>query len=198
MDAIEAMETCRAMRYLKPHPVEESLIRRVLKAAASASSPGNSQGWDFVVVRDGATRAKIAAAIRGALKPVMPEPSGAEDPVRRRMLRGVHHLLDRLEDVPVWIFLCGAPVYPPNAPDEEWISAALYPAAQNLIVAARSLGLGSVLTTFHRLPEKELRAILGLPEEIRIGVTLPLGWPERSFGPVARRPLDESLHWERW
>ena len=186
------------MRHLRPDPVPEDLIRRVLHAATCASSPGNSQGWDFVVVRDAERRREIAAVIGDAVLPVMPPVPETGDATRRRMLAGAHHLLSHLGDVPVWIFVCGAAVYPPNAPSADWIPAALYPAAQNLIVAARALGLGTVFTTFHALPEKRIREILGLPDAVRIAVTIPLGFPARPFGPVKRRPLDEVVHWERW
>ena len=92
----------------------------------------------------------------------------------------------------------GAPVYPTNAPSADWIPATLYPAAQNLIVAARAVGLGSVFTAYHALAEKEIRALLRLPAAARIAVTVPLGWPARPFGPLKRRPVEEVLHWERW
>jgi nitroreductase len=186
------------MRYLRADPVSEELIVRAVEGATCASSPGNCQGWDFVVVRDVPQRAQVAEAIRSAVLPVMPPVPEGGDPVRRRMLAGAHHLLDDLGRVPVWIFVCGAPVYPPGAPSADWIPATLYPAAQNLIVAARALGIGSVFTAYHTLAEKRLRVLLGLPESVRIGVTVALGWPARPFGRVKRRPVGEVLHWDRW
>lgn len=186
------------MRYLRADPVPEELILRVVRAATCASSPGNCQGWDFVVVREAPQRERIAEAIRSAVLPIMPPVPEGGDPVRRRMLAGAHHLLDHLSEVPVWIFVCGAPVYPPNAPSADWIPATLYPAAQNLIVAARALGLGSVFTAYHALAEKKIRELLGLPASARIAITIPMGWPARPFSPVKRRPVTEVLHWERW
>jgi nitroreductase len=186
------------MRYLRVDPVPEELIVRVLRAACCASSPGNCQGWDFVVVREARQREHVAGAMRSAVLPLMPPVPEGGDPVRRRMLGGAHHLLAHLAQVPVWIFVCGAPVYPPNAPSGDWIPATLYPAAQNLIVAARALGLGSVFTAYHAPAEKKLRELLQLPEAVRIGVTVALGWPARPFGPVKRRPVAEVLHWDQW
>ncbi len=194
MDALEAMETCRAMRWLKSDPVPEELIRRVLRAATSASSPGNSQGWDFVVVRDAGLRKQIGEIFRNEVKPrILPVPASA-DGSRKLMSAGAHHLLDTFDRVPVLIFVCGASIYPPGNPIADFVPAALYPAAQNLIVAARALGLGTVFTTFHILCEPPIRALLGLPDTHRIQVTIPMGWPERKFGPVKRRPLDEVVH----
>jgi nitroreductase len=198
VDAITAMETCRAMRYLRPEPVSDAVLRRLVYAATRAPSPGNSQGWDFVIARDLATRRRISAVLRPALLPVLPAADPSAPRSRRLMVDGVRHLAEHLGDVPAWIFVCGRPVYPPNAPSEAWIPSAVLPAAQNLIVAARALGLGTVFSAFHTLAEPELRKVLELPDEVRIGVTIPLGWPAGEFGPVARKPVDAVLHWEHW
>ncbi len=198
MDALEAMETCRAMRWLKPDPVPEELIRKVLRAATCASSPGNSQGWDFVVVRDPDQRKRVAEVIRAAVKPRLPPVPEGGDASPRRMLRGAHHLVDTLDRVPVLIFVCGGVIYPAASPMAEFVPAALYPAAQNLIVAARALGLGTTFTTFHMYCEDAIREILGLPPGHRIQVMIPLGWPEKKFGPLKRRSLEEVVHWDRY
>lgn len=200
MDALEAIRTCRAMRHLRQDPIPEETLRRVLEAATCAPSPGNSQGWDFVVVRDPARRGRLAALLREGVQPLLPPvaPVGEGDPSRRRMLASAHHLLDHLEGVPVWVLVCGRPVYPAGKPSPDWIGSAVYPAAQNLLLAARALGLGATFTTYHMPREAEVRALLGIPEEARIVVTIPLGWPDRPFGPVRRRPLSDVVHWEGW
>ncbi len=197
MDTIEAMETCRAIRFLKPDPVPQALIERVLYAATRASSPGNSQGWDFLVIRERAAKAKIGPVLRERMLPMVArQPSSS--PVTGRMLAGANHLLNHFEDVPVWVLVCGRAIYPPGAGTEQMVHAALYPAAQNLIVAARSLGLGTTFTTFQLAAQKEMRAALGIPDDVHIGVCVALGWPDRPFGPVARKPLEQVVHWERW
>ena len=114
------------------------------------------------------------------------------------MLAGAHHLLDHLHEAPVLVFVCGAPVYPPGNPSSEWIPSTLYPAAQNLIVSARALGLGTAFTTYHRVAEKAVREILGVPDDVQIAVTIPLGFPARPFRAVKRRPIEESIRYERW
>jgi len=200
MDALEALTTTRAMRWLKPDPVPEALIRQVIHAATCASSPGNSQGWDFVVVRDAEQRKRIGDVVRAHVAPRLvpiPEADGA-DASRERMMRGAHHLAANFARAPVIVFVCGASIYPPASPIEAFVPAALYPAAQNLIVAARALGLGTVFTTFHMMCEGPLRQILELPATHRIAVTIPLGWPERRFGPVARKPVEQVIHWDRF
>jgi nitroreductase len=197
MDAIEAMETCRAIRYLKPDPVPQALIERVIHAATRASSPGNSQGWDFVVVRDPGIKGKLGPVIRERLMPLVEQVPNTPGSVSRTV-EGAKHLLREFENVPVWIVVCGRKVYPPGAATDQMVDAALYPAAQNLIVAARSLGLGSTFTTLQLGSEDVMREVLGIPKEVSIAVCIALGYPDRPFGPVKRKPVAEVLHWDRW
>src|SRR6202035_2619218 len=159
MDVIEAMETCSAARYLKPDPLPLDLIERVIYAATRASSPDNSQEWDFIVVRNPEAKQKIRDLLAPRFKAMR------EGQVTSRMIDGAMHLAETLNEVPAIIFVCGPVAYPPNAPMEQFVWSALYPAAQNLIVAARSLGLGTTFTTFHMFMESELRDLLGIPKE---------------------------------
>jgi nitroreductase len=197
MDIFEAMGTCRAMRQLKPDPVPAALIDKVLWAATRAPSPGNSQGWDFIVLDDPGKKAVIAAAIRSALLDrvaAMPRP----DRTTRLMLDGTTRLITTLDQAPVIIFVTGGVVYPPAAPREQFTWSALYPAAQNILLAARALGLGTTFTTLHNNAEPTIRQVLQMPEHIRIAATIPLGWPAANFGPVNRRPVEDFVHHNRW
>lgn len=199
MDVFEAMETCRAIRYLKPDPVPEALIEKVIHGATRASSPGNSQGWDFVVVTDRDVKQRLADAIApvvGMNAAALDSPGVSEG--ERRMIRGALHLASHLADVPVLIVCCARKIYPPQDPQELFVWSAVYPASQNLIVAARALGLGTTFTTFHAVAEDAFRSILGIPDEVFIGTTVALGYPDRPFGPVRRRPVAEVIHRDRW
>jgi nitroreductase len=200
MDVFEAMGTAVSMRWIKPDPVPDELVDKVLWAATRASNPGNSQPWDFVVVRDEATRRDVAELMTAKLGGIVP-PDGSplpEDPTARRMIQGVTHLLPHLAEAPVLIFVCGNSVYPPAAPSEQMMYSAVYGAAQNLMVAARALGLGAAYTTFQMVAETEIKERLGIPAASTICVTIPLGWPGRSFGPLKRKPLEEVVHYDRW
>jgi nitroreductase len=197
MDVFEAMATCRAMRHLRPDPVPPELVEQVLWAATRAPSPGNSQGWDFVVVDDVEPKTRIAAAVRGAMADrvaAMPR----TDRTTRLMLDGTAAMIDSLEQAPVLIFVTGPVIYPARAPSEQFTWSALYPAAQNLIVAARALGLGTTFTTLHMVAEPTVREVLGIPDAVRIAAMIPLGWPAAAFGPVNRRPLEDFVHHNRW
>jgi nitroreductase len=187
------------MRYLKPDPVPEDLIEKVIHAATRASNPGNSQPWSFIVIRDRGVKTRLAEALREAVSPVIDGMADAETaPVGQRMYAGVKHLLDTFEQIPVHILLGGHAIYPPQSPTKAMVPAALFPAGQNLTLAARALGLGTTLTTFHMSIEPVLRRELALPDDLVLGVMIAMGWPEREFGPVARKPLSEVLHWDRW
>ncbi len=191
------MGTCRAIRYLKPDPVPRELIDRVLWAATRAPSPGNSQGWDFIVVDDPARKEPIAAAVRAGMTARL---AAMERPDRttRLMLDGTAALVAAFEKAPVVIFVCGGVIYPYAAPREQFTWSALYPAAQNILVAARALGLGTTLTTLHGVAEPVVRDVLGIPADIKIAATIPLGWPVAKFGPVNRRPVEDFVHHNGW
>jgi len=197
MDVFEVMGTCRAIRQLKPDPVPAELIDRILWAATRAPSPGNSQGWDFVVVDEPDSKATIAAAVRSAMAErvaAMPRP----DRTTRLMLDGTARLIDTLDQAPVLIFVTGPVIYPPGAPREQFTWSALYPAAQNILLAARALGLGTTFTTMHMTAEPTVREVLQLPDHIKIAAMIPVGWPDAAFGPVNRRPVSDFVHRNRW
>jgi nitroreductase len=194
---IEAMETCRAMRYYKPDPVPDDLIETVLYAATRASSANNTQPWEFVVVRDAGQRARIAGAWERT-RQAMGSMSLPDDPVSARTVRGVRNLLGTLAQVPVIVFVCVRNTYPAQKPDEAFMWSAAFAASQNLIVAARSFGLGALFSTLHRMGEAEIRETLGLPDDVHLATTIPLGWPERPFGALTRKPLAEVVHRDRW
>jgi nitroreductase len=202
MDFIETMETSSAARYLKPDPVPQELIERVIYAATRASSPGNSQEWDFVVVRNPETKEKIRDLLAPRFKAMR-----AATPTTR-LSAAATHLAETLNEVPAIIFVCG-PVagawliqsrafYPPNAPIEQFVWSAPYQGAQNLIVAARSLGLGTTFTTFQMFMESELRELLEVPKEIQFAVMIPISWPQNDFVKVKRKPISKVIHWDKW
>lgn len=197
MDVFEAMSTCRAMRYLKPDPVDDELIEQIVTAATWAPSPGNSQGRDFVVVKDPAKKAAIGDAIEAVMADrvaAMERP----DRTHRLMLDGTEHLVRTLRTCPVLILVCGKTVYPYQAPRESFVWSSIYPAAQNLIVAARALGLGTVFTTFQGTAEPVIRETLAIPDDVHIGCLIPVGWPDRNFGPVKRVGYEHVVHVDGW
>jgi nitroreductase len=120
------------------------------------------------------------------------------DPTDRRTVLGAQNVVATMHLAPVLIFVWGANVYPKAGPRIEWAYSAVYAAAQNMVVAARALRLGAAFTTFHYVAETEIREILRIPDDRLLGVTMPLGWPARPFGPVTRRPVSEVIHYDTW
>jgi nitroreductase len=196
VEALEAIGTARAMRYFLPEPVPNSLVEKVIWAGTQASSANNCQPWDFIVVQAADVRARLGTlfaplAAREAAQSV-------QEPTARRTVAGAMNLLATMSEVPVLIFVCGQNSYPPEAPDPTFMYSAVYAAAQNMVVAARALGLGAVYTTFHRFAEPAVRTILAIPDDRFIAVTMPLGWPARPFGPLTRRPIKDVAHYDQW
>jgi nitroreductase len=123
------------------------------------------------------------------------EPASATE---HRTRLGAEHLAATFAEVPVWIFVVGTLAYPPGNPRPKYTYSAVYAAAQNLLVAATGLGLGSAFTTLHEFDEPEFRRILGIPEDRILAVSMPLGYPARGTGPVTRRPTTDVVHLDCW
>jgi nitroreductase len=196
VETLEAMGTARAMRYFLPDPVPNSAVEKVIWAGTRASSANNCQPWDFVVVQAAKVRARLGALFAPLASAEIAQSVG--EPTARRTVAGAMNLLASLREVPVLIFVCGQNNYPEQAPDPTFMYSAVYAAAQNMVVAARALGLGAAFTTIHRFAEPEVREILAIPDDRFIAVTMPLGWPARPFGPLTRRPVEDVLHHDRW
>lgn len=197
MDIFEAIYTTRAMRRLKPDPVPEELIWKVLDAAIRAPSGGNRQPWSFMVIRDAETKKKIGEWYLDSWnKNYGPfRQMAAAVPAMAKVFSSADYLANHLAGVPVLILASVnhagvAPVSPPGA--------SVYPAVQNLMLAARALGLGSALTTLHRAYEPEVKELLGIPEGVETLALVPLGWPKGKFGTGQRMPLETVVHWEKW
>ena len=198
MTVIEAMETCIAMRYLKEDPVPRETLQRLVYAATRASNPGNSQGWQFVVIDDQASKETIGAEVARNMAPAFANKPEGLDGVQSRMYAGAQHLANSFAKVPAWILGGGRKVYPPQAPQDIFLHSTIYPAAQNLVVAARSLNLGACFTTFHLVAETVIRTVCAVPDDVHLGVLIAIGHPQRPFTKVRRRPLQDVLHWNRF
>ncbi len=207
MDVIEAMNSCRAIRYFTKDPISDDVLEGLIHSATRAPNPGNSQGWDFVIITDtdikSALSETISAVIGSVVKGMEDAVGGADkmDQVESRMLNGALNLATILGDVPAIILVCGRAVYPVAAPNETMVWSALYPAAQNVLLAARAQGIGSCFTTFHSMCEPQLRDLLNIPDDVHIAAFIPLGYPDTAkvnFGPLARKPVEEVIHRNAW
>jgi nitroreductase len=200
-DVFEIMHTMRAMRRLKPDPVPDELIRKILLAGQAAASGGNTQRWRFLVLKDPAIKKQVQAYYKKAFdKVVGPRyatgaPSPGSNPARhKRQHAAVEYLTDHYHEAPVWIVACLEDGPNPN----RVAGASIYPAVENMLLAARALGLGSVLTTRHINYEKECDAAMGIPPGFHSYAILPIGYPMGRFGPVGRGPLADVVYLDDW
>ncbi len=197
MDIFEAINSQRAMRRLKPDPVPEELIWKLLDAAVKAPSGGNRQPWNFIVISDDETKAKIAEwYLDGWDKAYGPVKQAAmAGPATARTYASAEHLANHLAEVPVLIIATLNPsgVAPVSSP-----GASIFPAVQNLMLAARAFGLGTTLTTLHRSHEAEVKQLLGVPDGVDTMCLIPLGYPLGKFCPTSRMPDEKFVYWEKW
>ena len=193
-DLFETIETCRAMRRLKPDPVPDEMIVKILRAGICAPNGGNSQKWRFLVIKD----RRIKQAVQGWYKKAFDEVIGprylnSEPPpgvTKERYLRqhsAVAYLTDHFHEAPVWIVACLEDGPNPNRA----AGSSIYPAVQNLLLACRAYGLGACLTTLHLMYEEPIAHLLGLPDNAETMALIPIGWPAAKFGPVKRVPVAE-------
>ncbi len=201
-DVFEIMHTTRAMRRLRPDPVPDALIRRILEAGAAAANGGNSQRWRFMVVKDMAIKQAVQALYQRAFDKVIgpryrtsAPPPGVSPERYKRQHDAVEYLTRHFHEAPVWIVAC---LDEGTAAPTRWSGASIYPAVQNMLLAARALGLGSTLTTRHLLYEAEAELALGLPPGVHSYAILPIGYPMGRFGPVGRGSLSEIVFGDRW
>jgi nitroreductase len=199
-DLFEIITTTRSMRRLKPDPVPAELIRKILEAGVSAPSGGNMQRWRFIVVRDAKIKQAVGAYYKRAWDEVVAPRYGAGEPAPgttperfKRMLDAAQYLADHIHEAPVWIVMCLEGAAPTRT-----AGSSIYPAVQNMLLAARALGLGATLTTLYLNFEKEVEAALGLPADMHSYAILPIGYPMGRFGPVRRVPLTEVVYENRW
>lgn len=200
-DLFEIMENCRAMRRLKPDPVPDELVAKILRAGISAPSGGNTQKWRFLVIKDRKIKEGVQAIYKRAFDEwIGPRYLSSEPPpgvTKEQYLRqhaAVSYLTDHFHEAPVWIVACLEDGPNPSRS----AGASIYPAVQNMLLATRALGLGTTLTTRHLFFEKEAEKALGLPEGVHSYAILPIGYPMGKFGPTKRAPLGDVVYQDRW
>jgi nitroreductase len=203
IDLFEAIGTLRAVRRFTDEPVSDEELWTIIEAATMAPSGGNRQPWNFIVIRDPDTKRRIADYYRQAWEatygkleapPPGSRPSGAGPQGLGPAYRSAEHLAHHLADTPVLIMVTtqGAGF------GTSVTGSSIFPAVQNLMLAARALGLGTTITTLHRLHEAEVKKLLDIPDDIETMALIPVGRPSERFGPPRRLPVGEVTFWEKW
>ena len=199
----EAMTTQRAIRRLKPDPVDDALLRRLIELALKAPTGSNAQNWEFVVVKDPAVKAKLARLNRmawsayGGIGRFMARRAG--DDKMLRVIDAVQWQADHFEEIPVIVVACLNTWMPPwPAIVSSGLYGSIYPSVQNLLLAARAAGLGAALITLPLWSTILARRALGLPWGVTPCAVVPLGWPRGRYGSTTRRPVGEVVHLDRY
>ncbi|WGY00355.1 nitroreductase family protein [Nocardioides sp. QY071] len=200
MDALEAIETCRSIRRLRPDPVPQELLVDLVRYATCAPSAGNSQHWRFLVVTGEEERRwfrDMLVEALGVRLAWVPEEGDTSSAARnQRMYRSF--ILD-FDKIPAFVLTTIENAFPSReAPDPQFMWSSVYAATQNLLLAARALGLGAAMTTNHKENEPAVRAYFAIPDDVGIGATVPIGYPVGRYGPLTRRPVEEVVNWGRW
>ena len=211
---LEGLATTRAIRRYRAEPIGDSDLASILWHASRAPSGSNRQPFRFLVLRDGeralAAKALLGDAFRASWADKQHRDgystgsgsagsgaagSGAGGATRKsRMAATMQHYVDHFESTPV-VVLVGLQRYREPNPFE---GASVYPACQNLLLAARALGYGGALTMWHQMVEGDLRQLLSIPDNVALSVCITLGKPVGGHGPVRRRPLRELVFEEGW
>ena len=204
MDFREVIETTGTCRFYRPDPIPDDVLRRVLDAARYAPTGGNRQGVRFIVVRDAAKRRQLRDwyvpfweqyVARATARPGEPMP---------RLLANADHMARHLDEVPVLVVVC-AQLADLLATDRHLDrltivgGASVYPSVQNLLLAARSEGLGTALTTLLCAVEPQVKTLLGIPDGIATAAMIPMGYPAKAFPKrLARRPVGDICFADAW
>jgi nitroreductase len=197
----DAIYTTRAMRRLGTEPVSEDDLRYIVEAATMAPSGGNAQRWAFVVITDPAAKRRIGDIYRDlGRKYVLARglESGGLSERARRVYRNAMRLVEHLGEAPALILACVRERPPGDPAAATAYYGSIFPAIQNLMLAARSRGLGTTLTTLHKLREDDVRQLLAIPDEVETIALIPVGRPRGTWGFPRRRPSSEVTHWNRW
>ena len=203
-DLLTGIATTRAIRRFAADPIPEDDLASILWHATRAPSGTNRQPTRFVVLRDGPTASEAKSVLGRGFRQSWGRKSAdaglgsgsALDPTSRkgRQRAAMEHFVDHFEQIPVVVLACLVRYRAPN-PSE---GSSVYPACQNLLLAARALGYGGVMSGWHALVEPELRDVLAIPDEVAICATIPLGRPLGNHGPVRRLPLNDVVFDGAW
>jgi nitroreductase len=201
---LEGLTTTRAIRRYRDEPVPPEVLRAVLFAATRAPSGSNRQPFRFLVLTDGPKAAAAKKLIGDGARRAWGRKreadrydagSGARvDSPKARTARTMQQFVDGFERVPVLILPCLVRYREPTSIE----GASVYPACQNLLLAARALGYGGAFTGWNFVVDTELRELLGVPEGTFIAGTITLGKPAGRHGPVRRRPMSELVYGDGW
>jgi len=194
MNIGEAMFSQRAIRRFKPDPISDEDLKIILDAASKAPNGGNKQPGRFLVIRERAKIAEFGALYREAWwakrrDEKHPWTTREAIPPEDKVHQSAALLADEIKDAPAVILSFAL---------KSGMASSVLPPVQNLLLSARALGIGSVLTTLHPQVMERVYAMFGIPSEVEFHCCIPLGYPRGRFGPTSRLSTGETTHWDQW
>lgn len=210
MELTDAMSTLRAVRRLRPDPIPDDVLGRVLQAATWAPSGGNAQAWRIIVVTEPAKKKALGELyldewkryVEGFWSARLSAMSDEQRAGTDKMLRAGTHLAEHMHEAPVLLVFCFDPskmAFTDSELERPSVAggASLYPAVQNLMLACVEEGLGCTLTTLHCYREREVKVLLDIPAEWGTSALVPLGYPKyKGHGSISRNPVDKVAYRE--
>jgi nitroreductase len=202
-DIFACIGTQRAMRRIKPDPVPRAYLEKMLWAATRAPSGANRQPWRFVVVEDAVRKralqelyARSFFASSGDFLAALPASMAPEARLSaERTYRSARYLAEHMHEAPYIVVVCMAPL---GHADGSVPGGSLFPAVQNMLLAARALGLAAAITTIVDENVGAAKALLRIPEYVDIAAQIAVGWPMGKFGAGARKPVEAVTYWGEW
>lgn len=202
---VEAMMTQRAVRRVRPDPVDDDLVLRCIELSLRAPTGSNGQNWEFIVVKDPAVKRKLGKRYRqgwdlyyrSTVRKI-----AETDESMAKTARAVQWQVDHFAEIPVMVVAClrmsvregKIPYLPMPHAVLSGFFGSIYPSVQNILLAARSMGLGASLITLPLWSQASARRALGLPTSVTPICVVPMGWPRGRYGPTTRRPVGEVVH----
>ncbi len=195
----QAMYECRAMRRLKADPVSDETLVQLIDAANQAASGSNAQMARWIVVKDPIQKQKLADLNRLHGEPyIAADRENPKSEKQRRLLDAVIWQMDHMHEIPALIVACYDYEMSVDGVEIYRKAGSVWPGIQNLLLTARSLGLGATPTTLALRDQEAVRTALNLPESFAALCLLPVGYPMGRFGPVTRKPVDTIMRFDRW
>lgn len=208
MDLYDGIMTLKAIRRYTTEPVTDEEIQQCLRAAIQAPNGGNIQPWQFLVLTDPEVKRSVGNIYRRAFDRYEPRVAEATPPARTeeaarsqtQSRASARHLADHIGEAPAIVAFLMPNITMTLHDDEGDLDigtpfASIYPAVQNFMLAARSMGIGTTLTTVYRIYQQEVRDLLKIPERYEIIAMVPMGRPKGNFGVAPRRPVETLTHW---
>jgi len=205
MDLFDAMYNCRAMRRIESREVPEEMLLKLIDAANQAPSGSNMQNGRWLIVRDPKIKKALAdlnrKGVEAYIQPMLDKPAGLPHQSvdkRTRMAEAVVWQMDHMHEIPALVIACLEFGVKVDGAAAQRGGGSIWPGVQNLLLAARALGLGAAPTTLALGDQDVVREILDLPDTMAALCLIPVGYPMGKFGPVSRKPVEEIVRFDQW